>query len=52
MTSNLAQREIADEAVQRRAEMARRGEVESESGPLIPPEFAHIFFRFIHLSMA
>lgn len=40
MTSNLAQREIADEAVQRRAEMARRGEVESESGPLIPPEFA------------
>lgn len=40
MTSNLAQREIADEAVQRRAEMARRGELEHEGGPLIAGDFA------------
>lgn len=41
MTSNLAQREIADEAVQRRAEMARRGELEHDGGtPLISADFA------------
>lgn len=40
MTSNLAQREIADEAVQRRSDMAKRGEQESEIGPLIGADFA------------
>lgn len=40
MTSNLAQREIADEAVRRRADMAQRGEMENETGPLVGGDFA------------